>query len=91
MNVFLLKCYTKDTAVSLSAAASKIVVLLTTGWIQQKLLPTVIAAEVEHLSIPFGMESGCFVYCHPANGVFGHNFRCNHGHGSFLVVVVALF
>jgi hypothetical protein len=58
----------------LSAAASRLVVLLSTGGIQQKLLPAVIAAEVERLSIAFDVESGCFIHSHPANGVFGHDF-----------------
>jgi hypothetical protein len=75
----------------LSAAASRLVLRLSTGRGGQKLLPTVIAAKVEHLSIAFGMESGCFVHVHSADGVFGHGFRFFHGHAPFLVVDVTVF
>jgi hypothetical protein len=47
----------------------------------------VVAAKVERLSVAFGMESGCFVYGHSTDGVFGHGFRFFHGHVPFLVVV----
>ena len=56
----------------------------------QKLLPTVVAAKVERLSIAFGVESGRFIHGHSADGVFGHGFRLFHGHVSFFVVVIAL-
>jgi hypothetical protein len=44
-----------------------------------KLLPTVVAAKVERLSSAVGVESGCFVNGHSADGVFGHGFRFFHG------------
>jgi hypothetical protein len=50
-----------------------------------------VAAKVERLSIAFGVESGCFVHGHSADGVFGHGFRFSHGHVPFLVVVVTVF
>jgi hypothetical protein len=56
----------------------------------QKLLPAVVAAKVKRLSIAFGVESGCFVYGHSADGVFGHGFRFFNGHISSLVVVVTV-
>jgi len=46
------------------------VLLLGTGSRGKKLLQTVVAAEVELLSIAFGMDSDCFVNGHPADGVF---------------------
>ena len=54
-------------------------------------LPAVVAAKVERLSIAFGVESGCFVHVHSADGVFGRGFRFFHGHVPFLVVVVTVF
>jgi hypothetical protein len=75
----------------LSTAASRLGRLLSTGGRGQKLLPTVVAAKVESLSIAFGVESGCLVHDHSADGVFGHGFRFFHGHVSFLVVVVTVF
>jgi hypothetical protein len=71
----------------LSTAASRLVLRLSTGGRGQKLLPTVVAAKVDRLSIAFGVESGCFVHSHSADGVFGHGFRFFHGHVPFLVVV----
>jgi hypothetical protein len=75
----------------LSTAASRLGRLLSTGGRGQKLLPAVVAAKVESLSIAFGVESGCFVHGHSADGVFGHGFRFFYGHFSFLVVVVTVF
>src|SRR5664280_1523324 len=72
----------------LSTAASRLALRLSTGGRGQKLLPAVVAAKVERLSIAFGVESGCFIHGHSADGVFGHGFRFLHGHVSFLVVVV---
>jgi hypothetical protein len=46
-----------------------------------------VAAKVERLSIAFGVESGCLVHGHSADGVFGHGLRFFHGHVPFLVVV----
>jgi hypothetical protein len=76
---------------ALSTAASRLVLPLSTGGRRQKLLPTVVAAKVERLSIAFGVESGCFVHGHSADGVFGRGFRFFHGLVSFLVVVVTVF
>jgi hypothetical protein len=73
----------------LSTAASRLVVWLSTGGRGQKLLPAGFAAKVERLSIAFGMEGGCFVHGHSADGVFGSGFRFFHGHVPFLVVVTA--
>ena len=50
----------------------------------EKLLPAVVAAKVERLSIAFGVESGGFVHGHSADGIFGHGFRFFHGCASFL-------
>jgi hypothetical protein len=75
----------------LSTAASRLVVGLGTSGRGQKLLSAVVAAKVERLSIAFGVESGCFVHVHSADGVFGHGFRFFHGHFPFLVVVVTVF
>jgi hypothetical protein len=73
----------------LSTAASRLVVWLSTSRRGQKLLPAVVAAKVESLPTAFGMEGGCFVHVHSADGVFGHGFRFFHGHVPFLVVVTA--
>jgi hypothetical protein len=75
----------------LSTAASRLSVRLSTGGCGQKLLPTLVAAKVERPSIAFGVESGCFVHGHSADGVFGHGFRFFHGHVPFLVDVVTVF
>jgi hypothetical protein len=75
----------------LSSAASRLSVRLTTGGRGQKLLPAVVAAKVERLSVAFAVESGCFVHGHSAEGVFGHGFRFFHGHVPSLVVVVTVF
>jgi hypothetical protein len=61
-------------AAFLSTAASRLVLRLSTGGRGQKLLPTVVAAKVERLSIAFGVKSGCFVHGHSADKVFGHGF-----------------
>jgi hypothetical protein len=49
----------------------------------QKLLPAVVAAKVERLSIAFCVESGCFVHRHAADGVDSHinsgSFGCFGG------------
>jgi hypothetical protein len=75
----------------LSTAASRLGLWLNTGGCGQKLLSAVVAAKVERLSIAFGVESGCFVHRHAADGVFGHGFRFFHGHVPFLLVVVTVF
>jgi hypothetical protein len=75
----------------LSTAACRLGLWLDTEGCGQKLLPTVVAAKVERLSIAFGVESGCFVHGHSADGVFGRGFRFFHGHVPFLVVVVTVF
>src|ERR1035441_2442863 len=75
----------------LSTAAFRLSVRLNTGGRGQKLLPAVVAAKVERLSIAFAVESGCFVHGHSADGVFGHGFRFFHGHVPFSVVVVTFF
>ena len=54
----------------LSATAARLFLGLCVGGRGQKLLPTVVAAKVEGLSIAFGMESGGFVHRHSADGVF---------------------
>src|ERR1019366_1583533 len=72
----------------LSTAASRFSLRLGTGGRGQKLLPTMVAAKVERLSIAFGAESGCFVYGHSTDGIFSYGFRFFHERVSFLVVVV---
>ena len=71
---------------ALSAAALRLVRRLSTGGRGQKFFPTVVATKIERLSIEFGVECGCFVDGHSADGIFGHRFRFFHGHVSFLVV-----
>ena len=73
-----------------SARASRFILGLRAGRRGQKRFPAVIAAKVERLSLVFGVESGCFVHGHAADGIFGHGFRFFHGHVSFLVVVVSI-
>jgi hypothetical protein len=75
---------TLSLAAFVSTAASRLIVRLGTGERGQKLLPTVVAAEVERLSIAFGVESGCFVHGHSADGVFGHGFRVFHSDFPYL-------
>jgi len=75
----------------LSTAASRLSIRLSTDGRGQKLFPAVVAAKVERLSIALGVESGCFVHGHSADGVFGHGFRFFHGHVPFLVDVVTVF
>jgi hypothetical protein len=58
----------------LAAATTGLARRLSTGRCGQKLLPTVVAAEVERLSIAFSVECGCFVYGHSADRVLGHGF-----------------
>ena len=82
---------TPSFAAFLSTAASRLVLRFSTSGRGQKLLPTVVAAKVERLSISFDVESGCFVHGHSADGVFGHGFCFFHGHVSFLVVIVTVF
>jgi hypothetical protein len=69
---------TPSVAMFSFTAATILVRWLCTGGCDKKLLPTVVAAEVELLSIAFGVESGCFVNGHPADGVFGHGIRFIH-------------
>jgi len=64
----------------LSAAAAGVALWLSAGGRRQKLLPTVVAAKVERLSIAFGVESSRFVHGHSADGVFSRGFRFFHGH-----------
>lgn len=73
----------------LSTAAPRFILGLGTGACRQKLLPTMVAAKVEHLSIAFDVECSCFVYSHSTDGVFGCGLRFFHGHVSFLVVLVS--
>jgi hypothetical protein len=61
-------------AAFLSTTASRLALRFGTGGRGQKLLPTLVAAKVERLSIAFGVESGRFVHGHSADGVFGHGF-----------------
>jgi hypothetical protein len=82
---------TPSFAAFLPTAASRLALRLSTGGRRQKILPTVVAAKVERLSIAFGVESGSFVHGHSADGVFGHGFRLIHGHVPFLVVDVTVF
>ena len=49
---------TPSFAAYLSTAASRLAIRLRTGGRGQKLLPTVVAAKVERLSLAFGVESG---------------------------------
>jgi hypothetical protein len=74
----------------LPATAARLFRGLRAGGRGQKLLPAVVAAKVERLSIAFGVESGGFIHGHSADGVFGHGFRFFHGHVSFLVNVVVV-
>src|SRR5664279_4111417 len=76
---------------SSSTAASRLAPRLSAGGRGQKLLPAMVAAKVERLSIAFSVESGCFVHGHSADGVFGRGFHFIHGCVPFLVVVVTLF
>jgi hypothetical protein len=78
---------TLSFAAFFSTAASRLVLRLGTGGRGQKRLPTVVAAKVERLSITFGVESGCFVHGHSADGIFGCGFRFFHGRVPFEVVV----
>lgn len=55
----------------LSAAASRLTLGLGAGGRGQKLLPAVVAAKVERLSIALRLKSGGFVHGHSADGVFG--------------------
>jgi hypothetical protein len=77
-------------AAFLSATASRLFLRLATGGRGQKLLPTSLAAKVERLSLSFGVESGCCVHGHSADGVFGDGFRFFHGHAPFLVIVTVI-
>ena len=52
--------------------ALRFLFVLRSGRRRQELLPTVVAAKIRHLSSAFCVESGCFVHCHSADGVFGH-------------------
>jgi hypothetical protein len=70
---------TPALAAFLSTAASRLALRLGTGGRGQKLLPTVIAAKIEPLSIAFGVESGCFFHGHSGDGVFGHGCRFFQG------------
>jgi hypothetical protein len=72
----------------LPATAARLFLGFYAGGRGQKLLPTVVAAKVERLSITFGVESGGFVHGHSADGIFGRGFRFFHGHVSFLVVIM---
>ena len=74
----------------LTTTAARLFLGVCAGGRGQKLLPTVVAAKVERLSIAFGVESRGFVHVHSADGVFGHGFRFFHCFVSFLVVVIAL-
>jgi hypothetical protein len=75
----------------LPTTAARLFSGLSTGGCGQKLLPTVVAAKVECLSIALSVQGGGLVHGHAADGVFGHGFRFFHGHVSFLVVVVTIF
>jgi len=79
---------TPSFAPLVSAAASRLTLRLGAGGRGQKLLPTVVAAKVERLSIAFDVESRCFVHGHSADGVFGHGFRFFHDHVPFVVSVI---
>jgi hypothetical protein len=68
----------------LSTATPRLALRLGTGGSGQELLATVVAAKVERLSIAFGVDGGCFIYSHAADGVFGHGVRLFHGSLSFL-------
>jgi hypothetical protein len=67
----------------LSAAASSFVLRLRTGGRSQKLFAAVFSAEIKRLSIAFGVDSGCFIHGHSADGVFGRGFHGIHGLASF--------
>jgi hypothetical protein len=54
---------------TLSTTGSRLILGLITE--RLKLCPTVLTAKVESLSSTFGVESGCFVNGHSADGVFG--------------------
>jgi hypothetical protein len=78
---------TPSVAAFLSTAASRLLFRLSTSAGRQKLLPTMVTAKVERLSIAFGAKSGCFIHGHSADAVFGHGCRFFHGHVSFLIIV----
>jgi hypothetical protein len=75
----------------LPATAARLFPGLRTSGSGQKLLPAMVAAKVERLSIAFGVESGCLVHGHSADGVFGRGFRIIHCFVSFLVAITALW
>ena len=70
---------------ALSTTATRGSLGLRPGGRGQKLLPTVVAAKVERFPIAFGVESGCFVHGHSADGILGHGLRFFRGHVSCLV------
>jgi len=72
---------------TLSTAGSRLVVRLCAGGRGKKLLPAVVTAKVERLSIAFGVDRGGCVHGHAADGVFGYGFRFIHGHVPLLMVV----
>ncbi len=78
-------------AALLFTTTSSLLFRLGAGGRGQKLLPTVVAAKVEPLSIAFGMGSGGFVHGHAADGVFGRGFRVFHGQVPYLGNDVIVF
>ena len=87
---FFMFCRLPYDVRSLSTAASRLALRLSTGGSGEKFLPAVVAAKVERLSIGFGVESGGFVHGHSTDGVFGHGLQFLYGHVSLLVVAVVI-
>jgi hypothetical protein len=46
-----------------------------------------VAAKIKRLSIAFGVDGGCSIQGHAADGVLGHGVRLFHGHFPFSVVI----
>src|ERR1019366_6963339 len=72
---------------SLSTAAPRLDLRLSTGGRGQKRLATMVAAKIKRLSIAFGVDGGCSIHGHAADGGFGHGVRLFHGHFPFSVVI----
>ena len=66
----------------LSAATVRLFLGLRSGWRGQKLLPAMVAAKIECLSVAFSVQGGSFVHAHAADRVFGVISR--FGHSGFL-------
>lgn len=58
----------------LTAATAGLDFDLGAGGFGDKLLPTVVAAKIERLSIAFGVKSSCLVDTHSTDGIFRRGF-----------------